>query len=67
MICESCGCSEARPCFEEELGQPCTWGAPGLCSAGAVEDLKSGTPFALPRADRLGPHYRQRLSPRQVA
>jgi hypothetical protein len=40
MNCESCGCSESRPCLDEETGEPCSWVEPGLCSACAPEDLE---------------------------
>jgi hypothetical protein len=32
MICKSCGCSESRPCFDEDADGPCFWAEPDLCS-----------------------------------
>lgn len=69
MICESCGCSESRPCFDDELGQSCSWVAPGLCSVCATEDVESGETLSLPPTaeEPIAPHYRERLVPRKVA
>lgn len=69
MICESCGCTEARPCSDDVLGEPCSWVASGLCSMCATEDVESGESLTLPREDRSrpAPHYRERILPRRVA
>lgn len=32
-VCELCGCSEARPCLDDETGEPCRWVREGLCSS----------------------------------
>jgi hypothetical protein len=29
--CRECGCTNSKPCFDEELGY-CWWSAPDLCS-----------------------------------
>lgn len=36
MICEGCGCSEARPCIGPEEDGPCHWVEEGLCSSCAI-------------------------------
>jgi hypothetical protein len=48
MICESCGCSESRPCFDEDLEQPCQWVRPGLCSNCAFDQVGAGEPLEIP-------------------
>jgi hypothetical protein len=54
MNCEGCGCSDARPCIAEDGETPCSWVAPGKCSACFPVDFE-------------GPAFRQRVRPRQVA
>ncbi len=31
MMCRECGCTDLYPCFDE-LGDPCSWVEPELCS-----------------------------------
>lgn len=40
MTCDGCGCSELDPCLDERTGGPCSWAAPGLCSACVDDDVE---------------------------
>ena len=64
MICEGCGCSQSRPCMDDETGEPCFWVEPGLCSACAPEEapVDPSPVFQRPPSGRF-PTFR----PRQVA
>jgi len=79
MICEVCGCSEARSCLEEQPDGsegPCFWVAPGLCSACEPEAREAAILDSQPNGGEdprnvegvppLAP-YRRHLVPRQVA
>lgn len=66
MICEGCGCSESRPCVDEDSGEPCYWTANGLCSVCAPEAEALSEPIFESRG-QLTPPFRRRVMPRQVA
>ena len=70
MICESCGCTETRPCIDEERGEPCYWIESGLCSNCAPAPgapAVPGLPFADEFVPTSPPPYLRRARPRQVA
>ncbi len=63
MICDSCGCSESRPCIEPDLNAACTWVRPGLCSSCAFDQVVEGETLELPAPAERFPGFH----PRQVA
>lgn len=42
--CRVCGCTDERGCYKEEIGEPCHWVEPDLCSYCAPAELPKELP-----------------------